>query len=943
MASNGEAYARKQRWVSETEPELGLGTIIAVEKRTVAIAFATSGVERCYAIESAPIRRVRYGVGDWVERLGGESFQVETVQEDEGLLTYHGNGHSLCETELSDRIRPSSAKQRLLAGLVDKPSLFELRINAWQQAHAARLSPARGFRGGRISLLLHQFYIAQQVAKRPFARVLLSDETGLGKTIEACLIMQRLIVSGRVSRVLILVPESMVHQWFVELLRKFHLTFTILDEAYCQQSAPDSPDQNPFLGVQMGLINLSYLTQHGKRLRQAIAAPWDLVMVDEAHHLKEGTVAYHLVADLASRVDRVFLLTATPEQLGQRSHFARLKILDPHRYQSYDTYLEESRHYRHTAEMIEKIYAQKPLSEKEFARLEEIAPAADLAEYPHISPRRRHRILLRCLDRHGPGRVMFRNTRRLVKGFSGRRAYLVPLKLPPDRMYHLNRLANDFLSETGDHHQRPEPDFTIDPRIDWLAELIKSMPGKKILLICTTPAKVRAIHAALTHRIRVDAALFHEELTLLQRDRNAAWFAEPEGARLLICSEIGSEGRNFQFASHLVLFDLPMDPEQLEQRIGRLDRIGQKTIVRIHVPYLCGSPQEVLVEWFHKGLNQFEHHFCAGPQIIETFGEKLRRIAGDYWRERPADQEAFAELLADTLTLRNELDAKLAEGRDRLLQYASFQPLRVRHLVKAVLAADRDRALERLMNRLFDHFGIESDSIGPRTYKLSSGLRTNESFPLKLTNQVVATFDRETALKREDHLFLSWDHPLVEDSLEMLFNSTEENCTAGHLRTPGPPELIFEAVYILECICHKRLHADRFLPATPLRVAVDRNGRPLSSQLKAVLQTSRLEAMTTGDLKTYVSAGRETLLFMLKSCRRKAESQVPELIHMALNRMEDHFSPELARIRELAAVNPHVGPQEIQFYEEEIVNLKQCLSAPTLRLDALRLVVKTDA
>jgi len=80
----------------------------------------------------------------------------------------------------------------------------------------------------------------------------------------------------------------------------------------------------------------------------------------------------------------------------------------------------------------------------------------------------------------------------------------------------------------------------------------------------------------------------------VQRDRNAAWFAESDGARLLLCSEIGSEGRNFQFAQHLVLFDLPLNPELLEQRIGRLDRIGQTADIQIHVPYLARSPQEVL-------------------------------------------------------------------------------------------------------------------------------------------------------------------------------------------------------------------------------------------------------------------------------------------------------------------------------------------------------------
>ena len=105
--------------------------------------------------------------------------------------------------------------------------------------------------------------------------------------------------------------------------------------------------------------------------------------------------------------------------------------------------------------------------------------------------------------------------------------------------------------------------------------------------------------------LNVSFALFHEGLTLLQRDRNAAFFAEEEGARILICSEIGSEGRNFQFAHHLVLFDLPTDPELLEQRIGRLDRIGQTATD----PHPCALPAagrrpRCWRAWYHEGLER---------------------------------------------------------------------------------------------------------------------------------------------------------------------------------------------------------------------------------------------------------------------------------------------------------------------------------------------------
>ena len=101
----------------------------------------------------------------------------------------------------------------------------------------------------------------------------------------------------------------------------------------------------------------------------------------------------------------------------------------------------------------------------------------------------------------------------------------------------------------------------------------------------------------------------------MERDRQAAWFAEAEGAQVLLCSEIGGEGRNFQFAHHLVLFDLPLHPDILEQRIGRLDRIGQRERIQIHVPYIEDTPEEVCLRWYADGLESFTEPWNAGDAV----------------------------------------------------------------------------------------------------------------------------------------------------------------------------------------------------------------------------------------------------------------------------------------------------------------------------------------
>ena len=146
----------------------------------------------------------------------------------------------------------------------------------------------------------------------------------------------RLHLTGRAERILILVPEPLVNQWFVELLRRFNLLFSIFDEERCASIQLHDPDANPFLDSQLVLCSVAFLSGNEARARQVVQAGWDLLVVDEAHHMEWSPAAasaqYSLVESLAQRTPGVLLLTATPQQLGPEGHFARLRLLDPNRY-----------------------------------------------------------------------------------------------------------------------------------------------------------------------------------------------------------------------------------------------------------------------------------------------------------------------------------------------------------------------------------------------------------------------------------------------------------------------------------------------------------------------------------------------------------------------------------------------------------------------------------
>ncbi|WP_265717263.1 helicase-related protein, partial [Providencia rustigianii] len=158
--------------------------------------------------------------------------------------------------------------------------------------------------------------------------------------------------------------------------------------------------------------------------------------------------------------------------------------------------------------------------------------------------------------------------------------------------------------------------------------------------------------------------VFHEGMSILERDKASAYFAQEDGgAQVLLCSEIGSEGRNFQFASHLVLFDLPLNPDLLEQRIGRLDRIGQQNTVEIHVPYLEGTARRALQLWYHDGLDAFEQTCPTARPVFEAVRDELFELLA----ANTGDQATLDSLLIKTRELHEPLKARLEQGRDRLL------------------------------------------------------------------------------------------------------------------------------------------------------------------------------------------------------------------------------------------------------------------------------------
>ncbi len=938
-----------QRWISESEPELGLGSVLRVTGRTVWVVFSASDETREYALDNAPLRRVRFQVGDSIKGQADRTLIVNRVTEENGLLVYGGEGRELAETELSDTISFNKPEERLLSGHFDPTEVFDLRFASLAHEHRRRKSRVRGFVGGRIELIPHQLCIASEVSGRMMPRVLLADEVGLGKTIEACLILHRLILTGRVQRALILVPDSLVHQWFIELHRRFNLWFHIFDEERCVSIETADTQVNPFLDDQTVLASLSLFAMNPLRLQQARAAGWDMVVVDEAHHLgwspSSVSSEYEVVEALGRQTPGLLLLTATPEQLGMASHFARLRLLDPARFFDLNEFVHESEHYREVARLAEKLLGNLPMTQPDLQMLALILsePESNIrSKIERVGAGEgcvRDGLIEALIDRHGTGRVMFRNTRATIQGFPARMPRLSPLAASPGDMAVFDAAAKEFDADRDPRISTTfQPDFTKDLRIEWLADLLRNLDQEKVLLISRTQSKVTAIDEALRQRLNVKQAVFHEGLSLIQRDRNAAWFAEEDGARILIASEIGSEGRNFQFAHHLVLFDLPLDPELLEQRIGRLDRIGQTCEIQVHVPFLAGGSQEVLARWYHEGLNAFEKNLNCGHELFERFGARLFDLARDFHETESTSRAELDSLIVESRIAREEIAERLEAGRDRLLELNSFRAQTAAELVREIRRPAADLVLDEFMMSMFDHYSIPVEELTTRTYQLGSAGVFAESFPGLPAEGLVVTSDRKRALAHEDAQYLTWDHPLVTGALDLLLGSEKGNSSFARWVDARTAGLYVEAVYLLECVAPSRLHADRFLPPTPLRVIVDDRGNDVG---KSITPQSLSNCLKNGEAYGLLnqSALRETLLpQLIEKARGIAMLTASGITRMARLEMTTQLGQETERLKELRKVNRSVRAEEVEILQEQQIELDHHLANARLRLDSIRLI-----
>jgi ATP-dependent helicase HepA len=733
-------WARGDLLTHRFNPDLGIGHVTAIEGRALLVEFPRRDTRLRIAVGTDALERVDLSPGRPVRVAATREETTVAARLPDGRLQLAGGGtalpHELWPLELEGALL-----ERLARGELDEVEDFRTRLDI---LHLLRLREADGlgvFLGGRVRLFPHQLYVAERASSSDPVRWLLADEVGLGKTIEACLILNRLVHTGRVERCLVVAPDALTVQWLGELWRKYHQVFTLLDGPRLADVAHDfGAGFNPFDVHRRAVVALETLIDRPHLTSQAVSAGIDLLVVDEAQRLRRplnhpGEPGWRAVAPVAALGRHVLLLSATPLEDDAHGFFRLLQLLRPQEFPE-DTSFEV------------RLSQGTPLPP--------CTSSTRRADIGGLPPRVGLPV---AIDNAAgwPLRVEFETA---LRAAAAPNAVARRQKIDRLRRWLASGAALSAVlgPDEGALREQAQAMDASDPRLEWLLTQAPRWrrAKEKTLVFVAHRETLEMLRTAFGQRA-LATGVFHEELSPARRDTEVARFREPDGPSLLVSTECGGEGRNFEFCRRLVLFDLPWKPSIVEQRIGRLDRIGRRIPVEVVYFRPPGGIGAGVVRLF-EALGLFREPLAGLEPQLAGVDNVLEEIAID-----PLASLSDAGLEA----IVSEAHAALSRIREAAYQQLHRDPYRP-ELAAEILAripveldALNEKAVVASCIRL--GFNVEHTR-GRRGYAidLGSGSLVDSLPGVPGGSTFVGTFDREEAVEDETLDFFASGHPLVE-------------------------------------------------------------------------------------------------------------------------------------------------------------------------------------
>lgn len=748
-------------------PDLGPGRVVSTQGRRISVEFPDAGVTLSLAADSDALQPLVLQPGTraiWTPT--GETVVVERTIEDGAAIL--SDGRSAPAGELWPLALEQPLFERLARGEVDPVEAFAIRLDALHLAAIRETSGFGSFLGGRVHLYPHQLYAAEKAARGDPVRWLLADEVGLGKTVEACLILNHLIQTGRADRALIVAPETLTVQWLGEMWRKYHQVFVLLDNARLADVVRDyGPGFNPFDAYRRVVIGLDTLVENPRLSERAVDAGIDLLIVDEAHRLQRppghsGNPAYRAVAPIAALGRHVLLLTATPLEDDAHGFFRLIQILRP-----------------------EEFPEEIPLEER-LERRTQLPPCtsstrrSDIGGFPPRVP------LPIAVDDPSGWEAMAR-LESAIRSLPAADPVARRKKAGLIRLAMASGAALDATLGSADEVLRSlaRAWTAADPRTAWLVDRLKKEwreTGGKTLVFVAHRETLEILRSTMSRATGSRVGIFHEDLSPAQRDIEVARFRIDGGPAILVSTECGGEGRNFEFCDRIVLFDLPWDPTVVEQRIGRLDRIGR----RQPVPILYFRPPSGLgaaIVRLFEAIGIFEEPLAGLERELSHVEDAIEREALSDLAEIPPGH--FEDVV---------LEAREASDRVRAAAYHELlrDPYR-REMAEDILSrvpADLEELTAEVVLAECERLGFRLEpKSGRATWSIEFG---NSALVDHLPgvpggSSFLGTFDRTTAVEDETIDFFASGHSLVEGILAHIGESLQGRVTL--LSLEGDEEL----------------------------------------------------------------------------------------------------------------------------------------------------------
>lgn len=846
------------------------------------------GSHMIFKTEAGVLRRFRLAAGDQVMRGDGQVGvvleQVSAGDYPTWKVAFAGEVTNIAEIGLRPAIIDDPLA-RMRGGHLGTAEDFNLRSTAadywFSHLHSALVSLAHA----RVDLKAHQVSVVHRVISQYPHRFMLCDEVGLGKTIEAAMIIKELRARGEAERVLILVPSGLTRQWQFELRTKFNETFAIYTPGTVRY-LQDKGVANPWMDTNSIIASHTWASWTEARRREIADVPWDMVIVDEAHHARarrQGsstyrTNLYRLVADLVARPESsrraVLLLTASPLQLEHHELYSLCDMLNPVLFSSDEDFDEHIRSLRGLNRAVEQLeQGALPTDPDDLDELsDDVGRFLDLdaPEVGELLGGDLAELAERLRALHRLSEVLIRNRKKVVGGFQPRSAstWEVDLSERELRVQELmegllqrgfaraaatrqnavgfqmvilqkllasssRALLTSLLKRRGRMADAVAADLTVEMaemsleddseaadvvsalagtteeeiveldeiiaelkqiRIDSKAKRLRSNlkklfaddPEAKVLIFTEFRETQSMLLELLTPCAEVHA--FHGQMSAEQKDAAVDRFRLGVGPQILVSTEAGGEGRNFQFCHLIVNYDLPWNPMKVEQRIGRVDRIGQEQPVVVFNFHVKGTIEGRILEVLERRINIFEEAVGGLDPILGEAEADIRKALKLAARERDAAIERLG------VRLQREVDrARVAEVRlaDFIMDAKSFSA----EIARKAMEVDAPISQSEFENFEIALLRSVNTYIGPREDSGERRIFFHTPFTLEHPELVAGEdarrvcFDPRIGTSSELVEYLGFGHPIIDALVRRTLEEHQDGAAAVRRVDPDAAQL----------------------------------------------------------------------------------------------------------------------------------------------------------